>query len=100
MSTQMTTEPVIVEREEQPYVALRQTVTMQTISDIADRFPELFAALAEREIQIVGAPFLKYNLFESSGRMEMEAGVPVPAGVSLPAGVSSPAGPREPEGLM
>jgi|tagenome__1003787_1003787.scaffolds.fasta_scaffold20755249_2 effector-binding domain-containing protein len=77
MTTHLSTEPVIVERGEQPYLALRQTVTMTTIPEIADRFPELFGWLGERGIEVIDAPFLKYNVFHSSGRLEMEAGVPV-----------------------
>jgi effector-binding domain-containing protein len=79
----MSIEPVILERSEQPYLAIRETVTMQTIAEIADQFPDLFARVGERGIEVTGPPFLKYNLFTSSGLMEMEAGVPVPAGVEV-----------------
>jgi effector-binding domain-containing protein len=82
MRTQKSIAPVIVERAEQPYLAIRKTVTMQTISEIADQFPEVFGRLAERGIEYVGAPFLKYNVFTSSGLLEMEAGVPVAAEVA------------------
>jgi hypothetical protein len=35
----MPTEPSVVERPEQPYVAVRRLVTMQTMSEIADQLP-------------------------------------------------------------
>ena len=39
--------PSIVERPEQPYVAISGLVTMQTVGAIADRLPEVFVWLAE-----------------------------------------------------
>jgi effector-binding domain-containing protein len=81
MQTNTRNEPVIVERVAQPYLAVRETVTMQTISVIADQFPVLFDRVAERGIEVTGPPFLKYNVFTASGELEMEAGVPVPTGV-------------------
>jgi hypothetical protein len=38
----MQAEPRIVELPEQPYVATRGLVTMQTVGAIADRLPEVF----------------------------------------------------------
>jgi effector-binding domain-containing protein len=74
-------QPQIVERAEQPYVAIRSTVTMQTINEIADRIPELFGWLAARGVAPTGAPFLKYNVIDMRRRLEIEAGIPVPADV-------------------
>jgi len=79
MRTETPTEPVLVERAEQPYLAIRETVTMATVNEIADQFPDLFGRVAARGIEVTGPPFLKYNLFRSSGQMELEAGVPVAA---------------------
>jgi effector-binding domain-containing protein len=77
MTTQQSIAPSIVERDEQAYVAIRESVTMTTINEIADQFPDLFAWVSARSIEVTGPPFLKYNLFLSTGQMEIEAGVPV-----------------------
>ena len=42
----MSSEPVIVDRAAQPYVAVRGLVTMQTFYKIADRSPKPFRATA------------------------------------------------------
>jgi effector-binding domain-containing protein len=81
MSTHMRIEPTIVERSEQPYVAIGGRVTMQTIGEIADRIPELFGWLGSRGIEPAGAPFLKYDVIDMERQLEIEAGVPVPAPV-------------------
>lgn len=78
-------EPQVIDLVDQPYAAIRAQVTMSTIPEIADRFPELFAHLAERGIQPVGPPFLKYDVLGPDDALEMEAGVPV-ADVSEGAG--------------
>jgi effector-binding domain-containing protein len=78
-------EPQIVDLVDQPYAAIRAQVTMSTIPEIADRFPELLAHLAERGIEPVGPPFLKYDVFGPGDALEIEAGVPV-ADVSEGAG--------------
>jgi effector-binding domain-containing protein len=74
--------PQIVERVEQPYVAIRGSVTMRTIPKIADRFPEVFGWLADNAIAPVDAPFFKYNLIDMDQRLDMEAGVPIDAVVT------------------
>lgn len=73
--------PTIVDRAEQPYVAVRGLVTMQTFPEIADRMPELFGWLGARGIEPVGAPFFKYNVIDMERELEVEAGVPVAAPV-------------------
>lgn len=78
-------EPQVVDLVDQPYAAIRAQVTMSTIPAIADRFPELFAHLAERGIEPVGPPFLKYDVIGPGSALEIEAGVPV-ADVSEGAG--------------
>ncbi|MEZ0075157.1 GyrI-like domain-containing protein [Planotetraspora sp. GP83] len=75
----MPTEPQIVERAEQPYVAIRGVVTMRTIAEIADRLPEVFGRVGAHGVEPAGAPFFKYNLIDMKGRLEIEAGVPVAA---------------------
>jgi effector-binding domain-containing protein len=73
----------ITERAEQPYVAVRAQVTMQEISTIADRIPEVFGWLAAHGIAPAGAPFLKYNVIDMARELEIEAGVPVAAAVDV-----------------
>jgi effector-binding domain-containing protein len=68
-----------VERAEQPYAGIRGKVTMQTVSTIADRIPEIFGWLGAHGIEPVGAPFLKYNVIDMERELDIEAGVPVAA---------------------
>jgi hypothetical protein len=70
--------PTIVERAEQPYVAVQRTVTMQTFPDIADRLPGVFGWLANHGIEPADAPFFKYNVVDMERGLEVAAGVPVP----------------------
>jgi len=71
--------PSIVERPEQPYVAISGLVTMQTVGAIADRLPEVFVWLAEHGLEPTGAPFLRYNRIDMKRQLEVEVGVPVAA---------------------
>jgi effector-binding domain-containing protein len=73
----MSSEPRIEERAEQPYVAIRGLVTMQTIGAIADRLPEVFTWLAERDIPPAGAPFFRYNVIDMRQQLEIEVGAPL-----------------------
>jgi effector-binding domain-containing protein len=73
----MQQQPRIVERPEQPYVGIRDTVTRSTIGQLADRLPELFSWLAARAVVPSGAPFLKYNVIDMERELDMEVGVPV-----------------------
>jgi effector-binding domain-containing protein len=72
----------VVQRDAQAYVAIREAVTMETISEIADRIPEVFGWLGARGVEPTGAPFLKYNVIDMGRRLEIEAGVPVAAEVA------------------
>jgi effector-binding domain-containing protein len=75
-------EPQIVDQAERPYVAVRGLVTMDTISEVADRIPDLFAWLGARGIDPAGAPFLRYNIIDMERELEIEAGLPVAAAVT------------------
>ncbi len=70
-------QPQILDRPDQHYVAIRGRVTTETISAVADRFPELMDWLAEHELVADGPPFLKYNLIDMEGTLEVEAAAPV-----------------------
>jgi effector-binding domain-containing protein len=76
MGTDMFSEPVVVDRAEQPYVAIRRSVTMGTIPEAADRIPDVLAWLGTRGIEPAGPPFLKYDLIDMDRKLELEAGWP------------------------
>src|SRR2546430_17100053 len=78
MTSDLSTVPTIAYRAEQPYLAVKGPVTMNTIPAIADRFPEVFGFLAAKGLEPAGAPFLKYNVIDMEQQLEMEAGVPLP----------------------
>jgi effector-binding domain-containing protein len=67
-------------RGEQPYAAVKTTVTTDEFAKIADRLPEVMQWLADRELPILGAPFLRY-LRVTDEEFEVEAGIPTIAEV-------------------
>jgi effector-binding domain-containing protein len=75
----------IVERVEQPYRGITRHVTMATISEIADRIPDVSGWLAVRGVEWVGAPFFRYHVVDMDGELEVEVGVPVPPNSAVPA---------------
>jgi effector-binding domain-containing protein len=78
----MLTEPEVFTRDAQPYVAIRASVTMQTIGTVLpDLHPQVFAWLGERGIPPVGPPFWKYNVIDMERALEVEVGAPVAAAV-------------------
>lgn len=79
MSTPLPVEPRIVERNEQPYVAIKGLITMETFGEIADRLPEVLAWLRTHEIAPAVSPFFKYNVIDMERQLEVEAGFPVAA---------------------
>ena len=71
-------QPELVERAAQPYVAIQQFVTMQTLGEVLPRLhPEVFDWLGARGIAPVGAPFWKYNVVNMDRQLDVEVGVPV-----------------------
>jgi effector-binding domain-containing protein len=74
---EISTEPVVVERDAQPYMSIRGLVSMQRIPDVADRLPEVFRWLAARGVEPAGPPFFKYNVVDMERELEIEVGVPV-----------------------
>ena len=79
-------EPAVIERGEQPYVGIRQNVSMRTIGRIADRIPDVLGWLASHGVPADGAPFLRYHVVDGQDRLEVEAGVPVGETITPPAG--------------
>lgn len=79
----MQTEPEIVQRAEQPYVAIRTSVTMETIGPtIQSLHPEVFAWLDAQGVRPTGAPFVKYNVIDMQRELEIEVGVYVAEAVA------------------
>ena len=78
----MSQAPEIMNRAEQPYVAIRAGVTMAELGGLGARFAEVFGWLGRRGLAPAGAPFFKYNLIDMMGELEVEAGVPVAAAVA------------------
>jgi effector-binding domain-containing protein len=69
--------PKIVERTEQPYVAITSQVTMREIGPAAQTLlPEVFGWLQQRGIASASAPFFKYNVIDMARKLEIEFGVP------------------------
>ena len=93
----MLTEPKVVERSEQPYVAAKASVPMSGFGDVMPKLlSEVFASMQAHDIAPAGAPFIKYNVIDMEGQLEIEVGVPVGMpivgdgrviGANLPAGL-------------
>ena len=78
-----TQEPRIVQRIEQPYVAVRALVTMQTIGDVLPAMhPKVRDWLRSQGVQPAGQPFFKYNVIDMARQVEVEVGFPVAAPVN------------------
>lgn len=87
--------PTVVERAAQPYVGVRELITMTTFARVADQLPGLFDWLAERGVTPSGPPFFRYLTIDMERQLDVEAGIPVAQPVevegpyfarSLPAG--------------
>ncbi len=78
----MLTQPAVIERSAQPYVAIKAQVTMQTLSTILPALHGcVFDWLRERRTSPIGPPFWKYNIVDMDRGLEVEVGVPVSARV-------------------
>lgn len=76
----MLSEPGVIERAAQPYVAIRAHVTMETLGKVLPGLhPAVFAWLGRRGLPPAGAPFWKYNVIDMSRGLEVEVGVPAAA---------------------
>jgi effector-binding domain-containing protein len=73
----MITSSKIVERGEQPYVAVKSVVSMKEIGAVAGKFlGEVFGWTAGHGLAPAGAPFFKYNVVDMERGLEIEFGVP------------------------
>jgi len=74
----MWSEPKVVERQPQPYVAIKVLVTMEEIGRVVPPLNgEVFGWLADRGVAPSGPPFWKYNVIDMERQLEIEAGVTV-----------------------
>jgi effector-binding domain-containing protein len=81
--------PQIIERPPQPYVGVRESVTMSTLSSVADHVPVLLDWLAQHGETPSGAAFFRYLTIDMERELEVEAGVPVAASLDLADGAAS-----------
>jgi effector-binding domain-containing protein len=79
--TGTTTEPSIVERAAQPYVAVQRVVTLEEMATVPDQIPGLFEWLGARGGVPARPPFLRYLVIDMERALGVEAGVPTTAGV-------------------
>jgi effector-binding domain-containing protein len=81
--------PEIIERTDQPYVAIRAHVTMAQLPGLADQFGAVFGWLAERGVAPAGPPFFRYHVIDMERLLDVEAGVPVQTPVEVDNGITS-----------
>ncbi len=75
------TEPTVVERPAQPYVALHATVTMATIDEVAlQELARISAWMDSHADAVAGDPLIRYTVIDMAGELDIEIGVPVVAG--------------------
>jgi effector-binding domain-containing protein len=73
----MITSPKIVERTEQPYVAVKAVVKREELGPAAGKFfGEVFGWLGGRGLAPAGAPFFRYTAVDMQRGLEIEFGVP------------------------
>jgi effector-binding domain-containing protein len=71
------TNPTIIERPAQPYVAIRAEVSPSELAGAVDRqFKSLFAWMGQRHIEPIGAPFIKYDRIDMAATVAVEFGAP------------------------
>ena len=73
--------PEVTQRAAQPYAGISAWVTMETISSVADRIPEIFGWLGAHGIAPAGPPFFRYHVIDMQRALQVEAGVPVASAV-------------------
>jgi len=73
----MTTKPGVVNRDEQPYVAIRKQVAMQDIpTELPPLIGDVFGWLQQKGAAPVGAPFFRYFSMDPNGNIDVDVGVP------------------------
>ena len=72
----MLTLPKIVEREAQPYVAIRKSVRMPFGETVDATLPQLWQWIGSHRVEPAGPPFFKYNVIDMANELEIEFGAP------------------------
>ena len=72
----MLTFPKIIERQPQPYLAIRRIVQRPFGDAVDATLPRLWQWIGAHGVEPVGPPFFKYNLIDMEADMEIEFGVP------------------------
>ncbi|NIK61432.1 GyrI-like domain-containing protein [Kribbella shirazensis] len=73
----MPTEPAIIERAAQPYVAITARVRMAEIGNVVPPLSEeVFAWLDKHGVQPYGSAFWRYTVIDMSRYLQIEAGEP------------------------
>jgi hypothetical protein len=71
-------QPEVVHRGDQPYVAIKALVTMETLGAVLPGLhPEVRGWITARGDVPSGAPFFKYNVIDMERALEVEVGFPV-----------------------
>jgi effector-binding domain-containing protein len=77
-STKMAGQPRLLDRDEQPYVAIRTQATLQGMPSVLPQLlPKVFAWLGERGAKPAGPPFIRYLVIDMERELDIEVGVPV-----------------------
>jgi effector-binding domain-containing protein len=71
--------PKIIERDAQPYVAIRRTVKMPFAEVVDATLPKLWQWIGGHHVEPVGPPFFKYNVIDMANELEIEFGAPTRA---------------------
>ena len=74
----MTPEPRVEHRDEQPYAAIRTSVTVQGLAGAVDRyFPEVFGWLPAQGVEPAGAPSIRDLRIDMDRELEIQLAAPV-----------------------
>jgi effector-binding domain-containing protein len=77
------TDERVEDRGDQPYAAIRATVTMDGFGDLlGPSWGEVFGWLAERGIEPAGPPLIRYRVIDMERQLEIDIGVPTAAPVN------------------
>lgn len=77
-------EPMIIERAEQPYVAIPAVVTMATIAAaLPPLVPRVLGWSSAREIAPAGPPFCRFIVPDMDNELTIEVGIPIAEAVAV-----------------
>jgi effector-binding domain-containing protein len=82
MSAYLQNEPTLVDHDSQPYVGIRDKVTMATLGALIDRLPEVFQWIGARGLAPAGPPFFRYHVIDMERELDITVGVPLAAAVA------------------